>query len=98
MSIRKSKLIVRNSVSANPAQLLKENLVRDYASFDFGEFTSHFRLLMHVMIREPLLVSEDSAEKLIVKFYCLTKHFNLGIAPMQGKEIDRYFDSSLTEE
>ena len=75
-----------------------ENLVRDYASFDFGEFTFDFRLLMHVMTSELLLVSENSTEMLIGKFYYFTKHFNLGIASMQIKEIDRHFDSYLTEE
>ena len=75
-----------------------ENLVRDYASFDFGEFTFDFRLLMHVMTSELLLVSEDSTEMLIGKFYYFTKHFNLGFASMQLKEIDVHFPESLTEE
>ena len=99
MSLRQSKL-VQNSVSANPVQQVSiENLVRDYASFDFGEFTFYFRLFLHVMTSpELLLVSEDSTEMLLGKFYYFTKHFNLGFASMQLKEIDVHFSESLTEE
>ena len=98
MSLRQSKL-VQDSVSANPVQQVStENLVKDYASFDFGEFTFDFRLLLHVMTSETLLVSEDSTEMLLGKFYYSTKHFNLGFVSMQSKEIDHYFPEPLTEE
>jgi len=50
------------------------------------------------MTSDTLLVSEDSTEMILGKFYYSTKHFNLGFASMQLKEIDHYFPEPLTEE
>lgn len=54
--------------------------------------------MIHVIFKNVYVITYKKAADLFGRQYARTKHFNLGIASKQVKDIDRFLDKNLNEE